>query len=269
MNKILFLRNGFFFFTNIFDFDPAFQACFTPLMKIGTITSTSKRSPADCLLAAGGPSLKGRNVSRAMVLNLYRQIKPGGFTSQQVVLSWDVRLCRCYLHAYMWKFCFIIVLRTLSPPVCFKVFDVDRDGVLSRDELHEMVVALLEVWKDNRTDTLPVSRDTHTLILAVHYRFCWASTQLTSFKFVLSLKYSKNHIPPPNPQTQYVTTHAKMRSWFSISIVLMVWIHGIYWNEVVLDENTTERGLKCDLSLLVRSYILCCPCRSCTVACQT
>uniref|UniRef100_A0A8C7XDL0 ubiquitinyl hydrolase 1 n=1 Tax=Oryzias sinensis TaxID=183150 RepID=A0A8C7XDL0_9TELE len=50
----------------------------------------------------------------------------------------------------------------VSPPihaslseVCFKVFDVDRDGVLSRDELHEMVVALLEVWKDNRTDTLP------------------------------------------------------------------------------------------------------------------
>ncbi|XP_033952898.1 ubiquitin carboxyl-terminal hydrolase 32 isoform X2 [Pseudochaenichthys georgianus] len=38
---------------------------------------------------------------------------------------------------------------------CFKVFDVDRDGVLSRNELHEMVVALLEVWKDNRTDTLP------------------------------------------------------------------------------------------------------------------
>ncbi|KAM3615781.1 uncharacterized protein V6R79_007674 [Siganus canaliculatus] len=38
---------------------------------------------------------------------------------------------------------------------CFKVFDVDRDAVLSRDELHEMVVALLEVWKDNRTDMLP------------------------------------------------------------------------------------------------------------------
>ncbi|XP_045580826.1 ubiquitin carboxyl-terminal hydrolase 32 isoform X6 [Salmo salar] len=38
---------------------------------------------------------------------------------------------------------------------CFKVFDVDRDGVLSRDEIHEMVVALLEVWKDNRTHTLP------------------------------------------------------------------------------------------------------------------
>ncbi|XP_028319890.1 ubiquitin carboxyl-terminal hydrolase 32 isoform X2 [Gouania willdenowi] len=41
---------------------------------------------------------------------------------------------------------------------CFKVFDVDRDGILSRDELHEMVVALLEVWKDNRTDILPELR---------------------------------------------------------------------------------------------------------------
>lgn len=51
---------------------------------------------------------------------------------------------------------FIISLY-FSHLVCFKVFDVDRDGVLSRDELHEMVVALLEVWKDNRTDTLPVS----------------------------------------------------------------------------------------------------------------
>ncbi|XP_062872717.1 ubiquitin carboxyl-terminal hydrolase 32 [Trichomycterus rosablanca] len=38
---------------------------------------------------------------------------------------------------------------------CFKVFDTDRDGILSRDEVHNMVVALLEVWKDNRTDTLP------------------------------------------------------------------------------------------------------------------
>uniref|UniRef100_A0AAY4DKM1 Ubiquitin carboxyl-terminal hydrolase 32 n=1 Tax=Denticeps clupeoides TaxID=299321 RepID=A0AAY4DKM1_9TELE len=38
---------------------------------------------------------------------------------------------------------------------CFKVFDVDRDGVLSRQEIQEMVVALLEVWKDNRTDALP------------------------------------------------------------------------------------------------------------------
>uniref|UniRef100_A0A7M4EVG0 ubiquitinyl hydrolase 1 n=1 Tax=Crocodylus porosus TaxID=8502 RepID=A0A7M4EVG0_CROPO len=50
----------------------------------------------------------------------------------------------------------------VSPPihpslseVCFKVFDVDRDGVLSRTELKEMVVALLEVWKDNRTDKIP------------------------------------------------------------------------------------------------------------------
>nr|XP_054503242.1 ubiquitin carboxyl-terminal hydrolase 32 isoform X7 [Agelaius phoeniceus] len=38
---------------------------------------------------------------------------------------------------------------------CFKVFDVDRDGVLSRTELKDMVVALLEVWKDNRTDKIP------------------------------------------------------------------------------------------------------------------
>ncbi|KAJ8367869.1 hypothetical protein SKAU_G00078970 [Synaphobranchus kaupii] len=38
---------------------------------------------------------------------------------------------------------------------CFKVFDVDRDGVLSRAEIRDMVVALLEVWKDNRTDSLP------------------------------------------------------------------------------------------------------------------
>uniref|UniRef100_A0A8B9ILK3 Ubiquitin carboxyl-terminal hydrolase 32 n=1 Tax=Anser cygnoides TaxID=8845 RepID=A0A8B9ILK3_ANSCY len=38
---------------------------------------------------------------------------------------------------------------------CFKVFDIDRDGVLSRTELKEMVVALLEVWKDNRTDKIP------------------------------------------------------------------------------------------------------------------
>ncbi|XP_068124825.1 ubiquitin carboxyl-terminal hydrolase 32 isoform X2 [Hyperolius riggenbachi] len=38
---------------------------------------------------------------------------------------------------------------------CFKVFDVDRDGVLSRTELEDMVLALLEVWKDNRTDAIP------------------------------------------------------------------------------------------------------------------
>lgn len=38
---------------------------------------------------------------------------------------------------------------------CFKVFDADRDGVLCREEIHEMVVALLEVWRDNRTDSIP------------------------------------------------------------------------------------------------------------------
>lgn len=52
---------------------------------------------------------------------------------------------------------FFITKSTPFCPVCFKVFDVDRDGVLSRDEMHKMVVALLEVWKDNRTDTLQVS----------------------------------------------------------------------------------------------------------------
>lgn len=48
--------------------------------------------------------------------------------------------------------------------VCFKVFDVDRDGVLSRIELRDMVVALLEVWKDNRTDDIPVSSDCMYLV---------------------------------------------------------------------------------------------------------
>ncbi|KAE8624793.1 hypothetical protein XENTR_v10006050 [Xenopus tropicalis] len=38
---------------------------------------------------------------------------------------------------------------------CFKVFDIDRDGILSRTELEEMVLALLEVWKDNRIDAIP------------------------------------------------------------------------------------------------------------------
>lgn len=37
------------------------------------------------------------------------------------------------------------------------MFDVDHDGLLSREEITEMVGALLEVWKDNRTDPLPVS----------------------------------------------------------------------------------------------------------------
>ena len=37
------------------------------------------------------------------------------------------------------------------------MFDVDRDGVLSRVELRDMVVALLEVWKDNRTDDILVN----------------------------------------------------------------------------------------------------------------
>lgn len=38
------------------------QACFMPLMRIGTITSTLKRSPVDSLPAVGAPSLKDRSV---------------------------------------------------------------------------------------------------------------------------------------------------------------------------------------------------------------
>lgn len=53
----------------------------------------------------------------------------------------------------------IFVSKSFLSLVCFKVFDVDRDGVLSRVELRDMVVALLEVWKDNRTDDIPVSFD--------------------------------------------------------------------------------------------------------------
>ncbi|XP_041750795.2 ubiquitin carboxyl-terminal hydrolase 32-like isoform X1 [Coregonus clupeaformis] len=47
---------------------------------------------------------------------------------------------------------------------CFKVFDVDHDGLLSREEITEMVGALLEVWKDNRTDPLP---ETHSNVHAI------------------------------------------------------------------------------------------------------
>lgn len=51
----------------------------------------------------------------------------------------------------------ISLLKSFLSLVCFKVFDIDRDGVLSRVELRDMVIALLEVWKDNRTDDIPVS----------------------------------------------------------------------------------------------------------------
>ncbi|KAJ7995851.1 hypothetical protein DPEC_G00231010 [Dallia pectoralis] len=47
---------------------------------------------------------------------------------------------------------------------CFKVFDVDHDGFLSREEMTEMVAALLEVWSDNNTDTLP---ETHSNVRAI------------------------------------------------------------------------------------------------------
>lgn len=45
------------------------QACSTPSMRIGTITSTLRRSRADCRRAAGGPSPRGRSVSPESTTN--------------------------------------------------------------------------------------------------------------------------------------------------------------------------------------------------------
>lgn len=66
--------------------------------------------------------------------------------------------------------------------VCFKVFDADRDGVLCREEIHEMVVALLEVWRDNRTDLIPVS---HSLIFnsIIHLIYSFSGYQFILFFF--------------------------------------------------------------------------------------
>uniref|UniRef100_A0A673W6C9 ubiquitinyl hydrolase 1 n=1 Tax=Salmo trutta TaxID=8032 RepID=A0A673W6C9_SALTR len=82
----------------------------------------------------------------------------------------------------------------VSPPihaslskVCFKVFDVDRDGVLSRDEIHEMVVALLEVWKDNRTHTLPLGH------LTLEDYQIWSVTSALANEF-LNLLFQVSHI---------------------------------------------------------------------------
>lgn len=36
-------------------------------------------------------------------------------------------------------------------PVCFKVFDIDRDGVLSEEELQHMVDVLLFVCHENKS----------------------------------------------------------------------------------------------------------------------
>lgn len=115
------------------------QACFMPLMRIGTITLTLRRYRADSQRVAGALWLRGKSVSVLLeIIGSRRFINKINRHLSQGVLTFDL---------------------FLSVAVCFKVFDIDRDGVLSRDEIHEMVVALLEVWKDNRTDTLPVSRD--------------------------------------------------------------------------------------------------------------
>lgn len=75
--------------------DLVLQACFTPSMRIGTITSTLKRSLVVSLHAAGGLSLKGRNVSRVFGLKLLQInesqrlhiLIPGPFILKSVVFS--------------------------------------------------------------------------------------------------------------------------------------------------------------------------------------
>lgn len=57
------------------------QACFTPSMRIGTITSTLKRSRADCRRAAGGPSPRGRNVSSEITTARFHKQSRGSETS--------------------------------------------------------------------------------------------------------------------------------------------------------------------------------------------
>ena len=56
----------------------------------------------------------------------------------------------------MWPFIVEFILNLLSsfsflPPVCFKVFDIDRDGVLSEEELQHMVDVLLFVCHENKS----------------------------------------------------------------------------------------------------------------------
>ena len=43
--------------------------------------------------------------------------------------------------------------------VCFKIFDSDHDGLLSRDELEAMIAAMMVVRKENRTQQQLVRGD--------------------------------------------------------------------------------------------------------------
>uniref|UniRef100_A0A8B9KYV4 ubiquitinyl hydrolase 1 n=1 Tax=Astyanax mexicanus TaxID=7994 RepID=A0A8B9KYV4_ASTMX len=66
---------------------------------------------------------------------------------------YTVLFCCCNLLYLSNKL--LLILSFCFVTVCFKVFDVDRDGVLCQEEIQEMVSALLEVWRDNRTDSIP------------------------------------------------------------------------------------------------------------------
>uniref|UniRef100_A0A8C2Z9U4 ubiquitinyl hydrolase 1 n=1 Tax=Cyclopterus lumpus TaxID=8103 RepID=A0A8C2Z9U4_CYCLU len=139
----------------------------------------------------------------------------------------------------------------VSPPihaslseVCFKVFDVDRDGVLSRDELHEMVVALLEVWKDNRTDILPLGH------LTLEDYQIWSVKSALANEF-LNLLFQVCHIVlglrpgSPEEEGQIIrgwlereSRHGLQQSqnWFLIS---MLWWH--QWKDYVKYVSQVEK----------------------------
>lgn len=51
------------------------------------------------------------------------------------------------------SFLFIVVYVKYLFSVCFKVFDLDRDGYLSESEIKHMVTVLLHVRNENHTMT--------------------------------------------------------------------------------------------------------------------
>ena len=53
--------------------------------------------------------------------------------------------------------------------VCFKVFDTDRDGRLSRTELTNMVEAMLAIRKENKTRSKLVSLITRLMSVEISY----------------------------------------------------------------------------------------------------
>ena len=85
------------------------------LMKMGTVTLTSGKWPVVSLLAAVDPTRRGRDVSNI--------VSP--------VLHFPDVLIVCF------------------SAVCFKVFDSDGDGFLSRSELEVMCKALVNIKQEN------------------------------------------------------------------------------------------------------------------------